>query len=161
VLATEGIMNRFHVFCYLCVGTLIAAIQGCNEGPTNGRSVEKSPDGAVEILALTSDGQIEHREGRFLEQVRRSDSKLIVVDCWASWCGPCRMLAPILEDLKKDWGDRIEVIKLDVDTNPAIAQHLQVNSIPDVRIFRSGTQIDGFVGLAPKEDIDSMLKRHE
>jgi thioredoxin 1 len=70
-------------------------------------------------------------------------------------------LAPILEDLKQDWGDKIEVIKLDVDTNPAIAQHLQVNSIPDVRIFRSGTQIDGFIGLAPKEDIDSMLKRHE
>lgn len=68
------------------------------------------------------------------------------------------MLAPILEDLKQDWGDRIEVIKLDVDTNPAIAQHLQVNSIPDVRIFRSGTQIDGFVGLAPKKTLTRCLR---
>jgi len=145
----------------LLVIACITVLSGCGEGPANGRSVEKSPDGVVEILTVAKDGSIEHTEGKFLEQVRRTDSKLVLVDSWASWCGPCRQLAPILEDLKKDWGDKIEVVKLDVDQNPGISRHLGINSIPDVRIFRSGTQIDGFVGLAPKAEIESILKKHE
>ena len=154
-------MKSFMTMCGVLVVAMVPVLIGCSEGPSNGRSVEKSPDGPVEILTVAEDGTVGHMEGKFLEQVRRSDSKLVLVDSWASWCGPCRQLAPILEDLKKDWGDKIEVIKLDVDQNPAISRYLGINSIPDVRIFRSGTQIDGFVGLAPKEEIDSILKRHE
>lgn len=154
-------MKSLMTMCGVLAVAMVPVLIGCGEGPSNGRSVEKSPDGPVEILTVAEDGTVGHTEGKFLEQVRRSDSKLILVDSWASWCGPCRQLAPILEDLKKDWGDKIEVIKLDVDQNPEISRYLGINSIPDVRIFRSGTQIDGFVGLAPREEIDSILKRHE
>jgi thioredoxin len=115
----------------------------------------------VEILSVDKDGKIQHVEGKFLEAVNRTDSRLVLVDCWAEWCGPCRKLGPILEEVKKSWGDKLEVVKVDIDQNPEIAQHLRAESIPDVRIFRSGTQIGEFVGLMPRAEIEGYLKSLE
>lgn len=136
----------------------LIALTGCPAGPTSGMTLEKSPDGDIEILAIDKDGDIAHQPGRFLQAVRRSDSKLVIVDCWASWCGPCRALAPILEDIKRERGDDIEVVKVDVDANPEIARFLNASAIPDVRIYREGVQVYDFVGLMPKGEIDSILK---
>ncbi|MEY4185633.1 MAG: thioredoxin [Planctomycetota bacterium] len=134
------------------------ALTGCSAGPTSGMSLETAPDGDIEILTIDKNGDIAHQPGRFLQAVRRSDSKFVIVDCWASWCGPCRALAPILEDIKRERGDEIEVVKVDVDANPEIARFLNASAIPDVRIYREGVQVYDFVGLMPKGEIDSILK---
>jgi thioredoxin len=112
----------------------------------------------VELLTLTAEGTIEHSEGKFLELVQRTDQKLVLVDFWASWCGPCLKLGPTLEKIKSKWGDNIDVVKVDVDDCPEISQYLDVSSIPDVRIYRGGTQVGGFVGTMPFAEIDSLLK---
>jgi putative thioredoxin len=142
-----------------CSALIVSALcLGCNEGPRNGKPIAGSPDGDVELLTLTAEDTIEHSKGRFLELVQRTDQKLIVVDFWATWCGPCRKLGPTLEKIKSKWGDEIEVVKVDVDDCPELSQYLDVSSIPDVRIFRGGTQVGGFVGVMPFAEIDSLLK---
>ena len=138
-----------------CLGLLVA---GCGEGPRNGAPIAGSPDGIVEYLGVSDAGEIEHKEGNFLELVNRTDQKLVLVDFWASWCGPCVRLAPHLEQIRKNWGDKIEVVKVDVDQVPQIAQHLGISSIPDVRIYRGGIQVGNFVGMLPHEEIDALLK---
>jgi thioredoxin 1 len=148
-------MSR-RLLCCLLPALLLAA--GCNEGPTTGRPLGNSPDGVVEVLTISSDGKIEHVEGKFLEAIKRPDSKMVLVDCWAEWCGPCKKLGPVLEEIKLSWGDQLEVVKVDVDQNPDIASHLGANAIPDVRIYRSGVQIGEFVGLMPKAEIEAYLK---
>ena len=82
----------------------------------------------------------------------------MVIKFEASWCGPCKALAPILEDIKRERGDDIEVVKVDVDANPEIARFLNAEAIPDVRIYQGGVQVYDFVGLMPKAEIDSILK---
>ena len=137
---------------------LAAVCLGCNQGPRNGKPIAGSPDGSVELLSLATDGTIEHADGMFLELVQRTDQKLILVDFWAAWCGPCRQLGPTLEKIKAKWGDNIEVVKVDVDQCPEISEYLEVNAIPDVRIYRGGTQVGDFVGTMPFSEIDSLLK---
>ena len=144
------------LLCRLLPALLLLA--GCNEGPTTGRPLGDAPDGPVEILVVDQDGKIQHKPGTFLAAVKRSDSRMVLVDCWAEWCGPCKRLGPILEEVKKSWGDQLEIVKVDVDQNLEIAQHLGAQSIPDVRIYRSGVQIGEFVGLMPQAEIEGYLK---
>lgn len=137
---------------------LLAMICGCDGTSQNGVPIAGAPDGEIEVLAVAESGDIEHKPGQFLEAVQRNDQKLVLVDFWAPWCGPCRSLSPRLDEIKKSWGDEIEMVKVDVDQNPEIAAHLGVTGIPDVRIFRNGTQVGGFVGARPQADIESVLK---
>jgi len=83
---------------------------------------------------------------------------LMVVDFWAAWCGPCRMVAPIVEQLAKEYSGRVAFGKLNVDENPLTSSEFQVQSIPTLLIFRDGEPIDGFIGAAPKYQIESKLK---
>ena len=96
-------------------------------------------------------------ENGFNSQVLQSDLP-VLVDFWAPWCGPCRQLSPSLEAAKKKWGDKLDVVKVNVDDNQAIAQHLGVTAIPDVRIFSNGTQVGDFVGVRPQDEIDGLLR---
>ncbi len=141
-----------------CLAVFGALIAGCQNGPTSGAPVAGCPDGTVEYLTVADSGRITHTDGEFLELVDRTDQKLIVVDFWATWCGPCLQMAPHLERIKKDWGDRIEIVKVDVDKSLYIANHLQVHAYPTVRIFRGGIQVADFVGYRPREEIESLLK---
>ncbi len=129
---------------------------GCVEAPVTGMSVSATLDGDVEVLALQGD-TIEHASSTFQQEVNRSDSTLVLVDCWAPWCGPCRALAPELESLKKKWQDKLVVVKLNVDENPGLARELKANAIPAVRIFRKGTMVSDFVGLMKMQEIDAIL----
>jgi thioredoxin 1 len=140
---------------------LLVGVAGCGQGPRSGVPITGCPDGVVEYLSVSESGEIEHKEGQFLELVNRQDQKLVIVDLWANWCGPCRMLAPHLSKIKKTWGDKVEVVKVDVDESRAIAVHLGASSIPDVRIYRNGTQVSDFVGVMPYADIESLLKSLE
>lgn len=94
----------------------------------------------------------------FNEKVK-SSSKL-VVDCWAPWCGPCKMLAPTLEALARDYSGRVEFAKLNTDQAPKTAMSLSINSIPTLLFFKDGQQIERMTGAHPRENIEAVLKKH-
>lgn len=85
--------------------------------------------------------------------------KPVMVDFWAEWCGPCRMLGPIIEEVASEYGDKIKVCKLNVDDSPQIAQRFGIMSIPTVLIFKNGKLIDSFVGAQPKNAVVERLKK--
>jgi thioredoxin 2 len=77
----------------------------------------------------------------------------VVVDLWAPWCGPCRFVGPILEDLAREYAGRLKVVKVDVDQNPALAQRFQAFSIPTLVVIRDGRVVDRIVGALPKPQL--------
>lgn len=91
-------------------------------------------------------------------------SKPVLVDFWAPWCGPCRIVSPIIEELASEYGEKITVGKLNVDENPQVASKYGIMSIPTIMIFEDGKIIEGMIGAAPKEffkeKIDQALKNH-
>ena len=86
-----------------------------------------------------------------------TSSGLVLVDFWATWCGPCRMQAPILDELDEQLGDKVKICKLDVDDEPAIAQRFGVFSIPTLMVFRNGEMISKEVGVHTVEQLMTML----
>jgi thioredoxin 1 len=89
------------------------------------------------------------------------NNKLALIDFWASWCGPCRALAPTIEELAKEYSGKALVGKLDVDENPVTAERFQVFSIPTMIIFKNGREAERLVGLCPKSRISDALQKHQ
>jgi thioredoxin 1 len=77
-------------------------------------------------------------------------SKPVVVDYWAEWCGPCRMVAPVLEEIAGEHADKINVVKLNIDENPKVAQRYQIMAIPTMSVFHNGEVVKQIVGAKPK-----------
>jgi thioredoxin 1 len=88
------------------------------------------------------------------------NNKVALIDFWASWCGPCRALAPTIEELASDYSGKILVGKLNVDENPKTAECFQVYSIPTLVVFKDGCEVDRLVGLCAKNRIEDTLKKH-
>ncbi|RSK28075.1 thioredoxin [Bacillus sp. HMF5848] len=89
-----------------------------------------------------------------------TSSGVVLADFWAPWCGPCKMIAPVLEELDSEMGDKVKIVKLDVDENQETAGKYQVMSIPTLLVFKDGEVVDKVVGFQPKEALANVLAKH-
>ena len=95
----------------------------------------------------------------FEEKVEKG-AGLTIVDFWATWCGPCRMIAPILDQLSEEFAGRVKVTKLDVDANQKTAMRFQVRSIPTLLFFKDGKLVDQVIGAVPKPALAAKFEQH-
>lgn len=93
------------------------------------------------------------------ERIRKENSRLIV-DCWAEWCGPCRMLAPIFEKLATEYSGKIVFGKMNTDRNPELVRRFRIMAIPTLLFLKDGEVVDQIVGVVPKEEIAEAIKRN-
>jgi len=98
-------------------------------------------------------------EQSFDEEVKSSEQP-VLVDFWAEWCGPCKMIAPTLEDISQDYAGRLKVAKLNVDDAPGVAMRFNVQSIPTLILFKDGQPIERIIGYMPKERLLQKIKPH-
>ncbi|MEM1543459.1 MAG: thioredoxin [Candidatus Bathyarchaeia archaeon] len=101
---------------------------------------------------------IEVTDSNFHEVVR--SSRLVVIDCWAQWCAPCRMMAPIIDELAKEYAGKILFGKLNVDENPEVPGQYQIMSIPTFLVFKDGVLVDRIVGAMPKKILEQRITRY-
>lgn len=88
-----------------------------------------------------------------------TSSGTVLVDFWAPWCGPCKMIAPILDELSAEVGDKAKIVKINVDDNPESATRYNVMSIPTLLVFKDGQVVDQLVGVQPKEKLKAIIEQ--
>jgi len=98
-------------------------------------------------------------DATFEQEVLQSDAP-VLVDYWAEWCGPCKMIAPILDEVARDYGDKIRVVKVNVDDNQAIPSKYGIRGIPTLMLFRNGAVVDTKVGALSKSQLTVFLDSH-
>jgi thioredoxin 1 len=109
---------------------------------------------------LMSTEAIKHvTDASFEADVLQSD-KPVLVDYWAEWCGPCKMIAPILEDVSKDYGDRIQIAKMNVDENQVVPGKFGIRGIPTLMLFKDGQLVATKVGALPKAQLTAFIDGH-
>jgi len=97
-------------------------------------------------------------DASFEQEVLKSDTP-VLVDFWAEWCGPCKMIGPSLEDIAKEMNGKLKVVKVNIDENPTTPSRYNVRSIPTLLLFKNGQVADQIVGAVPKAKLDAMVKR--
>lgn len=94
----------------------------------------------------------------FEQEVLKSDT-LTIVDFWAPWCGPCRMIAPVLDQIAEAFSGQIKIVKLNVDENSATARRFGIVSIPTLLFFKDGEQVDKLIGAVPRHQLETRVRR--
>lgn len=116
---------------------------------SGGKTMERNwPDTPIQLLDADIDEHIQKYQ-------------TIVIDCWAPWCGPCRMIGPIIEELAKEMQGKIVFGKLNVDENPQTSMKYHIMSIPTMLVFKNGVLVDRFVGAMPKDMLIQKLRPHQ
>lgn len=103
-------------------------------------------EGVSEVTTSTWDDEVIKSQG------------LVMIDFWAAWCGPCRMISPTVEELSKEYSGKIKVLKLNTDENSDIASRYQVMGIPTIMFFKDGIKLDQIVGVVPKQFLKSKIE---
>ncbi|MDZ7708167.1 MAG: thioredoxin [Trueperaceae bacterium] len=104
-----------------------------------------------------SETMVELTDDTFVDTAKEG---LVLVDFWAPWCGPCRMVGPVIEELSRDYAEKVKVGKLNVDDNPQTAMKFRVMSIPTVMLFKDGQPVETIVGAMPKSAYQARLDKH-
>jgi thioredoxin 1 len=112
------------------------------------------------MMEETGAGPLEITDDNFGDEIESSVG-LAMVDFWAEWCGPCRLVGPIVEELAVEYAETVKVGKLDVDANPGTAFRFNVRSIPSILFFKDGQLIDTVVGALPKSALEAKIAQHE
>jgi len=108
---------------------------------------------------MAGNGIVEVTDANFDQDVLKSD-KPVLVDFWATWCGPCRAIAPIVEELANEFQGKITIGKMDVDSNSATPMRYKVTGIPTLLVFKGGQVVEQFVGYKPKEVLAEALNKY-
>jgi len=93
----------------------------------------------------------------FVSEVLQADTP-VLVDFWAEWCGPCLRVAPVLEEIANEMGDKVKIVKLDIDANPNTARDYQVLSVPTLTVFKGGQPVQSVAGARPKGDLVKLIE---
>lgn len=135
-----------------CLLVLLVLTSACSQhsSPPNGLGATGKQDG------LFKDAELELTDANFDEKVVQS-SEPVLVDFTATWCGPCRMMAPTVDALATEYHGRVKVGKLDIDQNPAVTEKYGISSIPALLVFKNGEVIDRAIGVQSKEKLAGML----
>jgi len=102
---------------------------------------------------------IEVTDANFDQEVLKSD-KPVLIDFWAIWCGPCKMVAPVVEDIAREYNGKLKVGKLDVDSNPDVSMRFGIRSIPTLMIFKGGKVVEQIIGAVPKRHLVEKVLPH-
>jgi thioredoxin 1 len=109
---------------------------------------------------MANEHVFEFTDQNFATEVEAAASGLVVVDFWAPWCGPCRMIAPIIEQLAAEYAGRAKFGKLNVDDSPDTAVKYGIRSIPTVGLFKDGQAVGGVVGAVPRQHLEKIIQQH-
>ena len=101
---------------------------------------------------------VEFSESNFEQEVTKATTP-VLVDMWASWCGPCRMIGPIVEELAGKYQGKMKMGKLNVDDHPQVAAQLRIMNIPTLLLFKGGKEVDRIVGVVPKEELTRRIEQ--
>jgi thioredoxin 1 len=111
------------------------------------------------MVMAENGGPISVTDGDFSDVIEKGQG-LAIVDFWAAWCGPCRMVAPIMEQIAGEYAGRVKVAKVDVDANQQISMKYNIRSIPSILFFKDGKHVDTVVGAVPKAMLDRKIQEH-
>lgn len=135
-----------------------AFLLGTGEDPAEKAARKAAKKSNKKAPAVSSGGVLDVSDRSFKKQVLRSKQP-VLVDFWAPWCGPCRQVSPVVEQLGKAYKGKLRVVKVNVDDNPKLSRQYKVQSIPTLMIFEGGNMVERAVGAQPKPNIEAMITR--